>query len=172
MKVDKQLEWNKQIWLDRAWGSQKDKNSGLYSYICHFYNIPFKPWSSSTSYKDIFTNALEQIKKIDESEFKWAFDYILIDERQDFPQVFFELCEKITKEKVYIAGDIFQDIFQSDKEVELDVDFVLNKCYRTDPRTLMFAHAMGMGLFDNEKINWLSDAHWEASGYELKKKRK
>ncbi|MGJ0314622.1 DEAD/DEAH box helicase [Aliarcobacter cryaerophilus] len=170
MKVDKQLEWNKQIWLDRAWGSQKDKNSGLYSYICHFYNIPFKPWSSSTSYKDIFTNALEQIKKIDESEFKWAFDYILIDERQDFPQVFFELCEKITKEKVYIAGDIFQDIFQSDKEVELDVDFVLNKCYRTDPRTLMFAHAMGMGLFDNEKINWLSDAHWEASGYELKRK--
>ncbi len=170
MKVDKQLEWNKQIWLDRAWGSQKDRNSGLYSYICHFYNIPFKAWNSSTNYKEIFTNALEQINKIEKFEFKHAFDYILIDERQDFPQVFFELCEKITKEKVYIAGDIFQDIFQSDKEVELDVDFVLNKCYRTDPRTLMFAHAIGMGLFDNEKINWLSDAHWDASGYKLIRK--
>mgnify|MGYP000712299642 CR=1 FL=1 len=170
LKVDKQLEWNKQIWLDRAWGSQRDKDSGLYSYICHFYNIPFKSWNSKTSYKDIFTNALEEINKIDTPEFKHAFDYILIDERQDFPQVFFELCEKIVKEKVYIAGDIFQDIFQSDKEVELDVDFVLNKCYRTDPRTLMFAHAVGMGLFDVKKLNWLTDEHWEASGYKIERR--
>ena len=81
MKVNKQLEWNKQIWLDRAWGSQKDKNSGLYSYICHFYNIPFKAWNSSIGYKEIFTNALEQINKIEDFEFKYAFDYILIDER-------------------------------------------------------------------------------------------
>ena len=34
----------------------------------------------------------------------------------------------------------------------------------------MFAHAIGMGLFDNEKINWLSDAHWDASGYKLIRK--
>ena len=170
LKVDKQLEWNKQIWLDRAWGSQRDKDSGLYSYICHFYNIPFKSWNTRTSYKDIFTNALEEINKIDTSEFKPAFDYILIDERQDFPQVFFELCEKIVEKKVYIAGDIFQDIFQSDKEVELDVDFVLNKCYRTDPRTLMFAHAVGMGLFDVKKLNWLTDEHWKASGYKIERR--
>ena len=37
-------------------------------------------------------------------------------ERQDFPKVFFDLCEKIARNKVYIAGDIFQDIFDSIQE--------------------------------------------------------
>ncbi|MFZ2968720.1 MAG: ATP-binding domain-containing protein [Sulfuricurvum sp.] len=167
MKVEKQIEWNKQIWIDRAWGSQKDKNSGLYSYICHFYNIPFMRFSYSTTYEIIFKLALEHINKLDENEFKYAFDYILIDERQDFPDVFFGLCEKIAKHKVYIAGDIFQDIFESADKVELNVDVLLNRCYRTDPRTLMFAHAIGMGLFEDKKFNWLTDEHWEASGYKL-----
>ena len=169
MKVEKQIEWNKKLWMDRAWGSQKDKNSGLYSYICHFYNIPFLGYSYSTDYKKIFTQALEHINKLEPSEFEHVFDYILIDERQDFPDVFFELCEKIVKEKVYIAGDIFQDIFESADKVELNVDVLLNRCYRTDPRTLMFAHAIGMGLFENKKLNWLTDEHWEASGYKIKR---
>lgn len=169
MKVEKQIEWNKKLWMDRAWGSQKDKNSGLYSYICHFYNIPFLGFSYSTDYKKIFTQALEHINKLDTYEFEYAFDYILIDERQDFPDVFFELCEKIVKEKVYIAGDIFQDIFESADKVELKVDVLLNRCYRTDPRTLMFAHAIGMGLFETKKLNWLTDEYWEASGYKLER---
>jgi len=169
MKVEKQIEWNKKLWTDRAWGSQKDKNSGLYSYICHFYNIPFLRYSYIIDYKTIFTQALEHINKLEVDEFEYAFDYILIDERQDFPDIFFELCEKIAKHKVYIAGDIFQDIFESADKVELNVDVVLNRCYRTDPRTLMFAHAIGMGLFEEKKFNWLSDEHWEASGYKINK---
>lgn len=169
MKVEKQIEWNKKLWMNRAWGSQKDKNSGLYSYICHFYNIPFLRFSYTTDYKKIFTQALEYINKLDSDEFEYAFDYILIDERQDFPDVFFELCEKIVKDKVYIAGDIFQDIFESADKVELNVDVLLNRCYRTDPRTLMFAHAIGMGLFETKKLNWLTDEYWEASGYKLER---
>lgn len=58
----------------------------------------------------IFTKALEHINKIADEDFEYAFDYILIDERQDFPDVFFTLCEKVAKKKVYIAGNIFQDI--------------------------------------------------------------
>lgn len=82
MKVEKQIEWNKQLWVDRAWGSQRDKNSGLYSYICHFYGIPFLQFSATTNYKKIFTQALEYINKLETYEFEYAFDYILIDERQ------------------------------------------------------------------------------------------
>lgn len=170
MKIEKQIEWNNKLWMDRAWGSQRDKNSGLYSYICHFYNIPFLRYSFTTDYKLIFTLALEYINKIDAEDFEYAFDYILIDERQDFPDVFFELCEKITRKKVYIAGDIFQDIFENVEDVELNVDFILNRCYRTDPRTLMFSHAIGMGLFEDTKLNWLTDEYWEASGYTINRK--
>lgn len=170
MQVGKQIGWNERLWLDRAWGSMRDKNSGLYSYICDFYNLQFKKFSYSTNYENIFTSALEEINKIDNSEFKHAFDYILIDERQDFPDIFFELCEKITVNKVYIAGDIFQKIYEGDFEKRVvDVDFILNKCYRTDPKTLMFAHAIGMGLFEAKKLNWLTDKEWEASGYKIEK---
>lgn len=168
MKVDKQIYWNSQLWVDRAWGSKNDKNSGLYSYICDFYNLPFSRWSVKTTYNDIFSQALEEINTI--RDFKHAFDYILIDEKQDFPDVFFELCEKITKHKVYVAGDIFQDIFENNISEEVDsVDYVLNKCYRTAPRILMFAHAIGMGLFEKNKLNWLEDSEWESSGYVIEK---
>lgn len=173
MKVEKQIQWNEQLWVDRAWGSQRDQNSGLYTYICHFYNIPFSRWSNKTSYEKIFTEALEEINNIDKDDFKYAFDYILIDERQDFPDVFFELCEKITKNKVYIAGDIFQDIFDHDIEQRItNVDIILNKCYRTDPKILMFAHSIGMGLFEKKKLNWLKDKEWKASGYKIKRSGK
>ena len=167
MKVEKQIEWGKRLWVDRAWGSQRDKNSGLYSYLCHFYGIPFLRYSYITDYKKIFSLVLEHVNKLDEDEFEYALDYILIDERQDFPNVFFELCEKIARKKVYIAGDIFQDIFENTQETELKVDVILNRCYRTDPRTLMFAHAIGMGLFEDKKFNWLSDEYWEAIGYTI-----
>lgn len=170
MKVEKQIEWNKKLWVDRAWGSQKDKNSGLYSYICDFYDIPFYSFSRYRNYEFIFSKALDYINTIEDINFKHAFDYILIDERQDFPDIFFKLCEKITKEKVYIAGDIFQDIFENNikKKVE-NVDFILNRCYRTDSKTLMFSQAIGMGLFENQKLNWLEKEEWEACGYKFEK---
>lgn len=169
MKVEKQIEWNSKLWVNRAWGSQRDINSGLYSYICDFYNIPFLRYNSSTNYTKIFSQALEHINTLPIDNFKFAFDYILIDERQDFPNVFFELCEKITKEKVFIAGDIFQDIFENTKETELEVDIILNRCYRTDPRTLMFAHSIGLGLFEEKKLNWFEDSYWTALGYDMKR---
>ncbi|MFT5759755.1 MAG: superfamily I DNA and RNA helicase [Alteromonadaceae bacterium] len=168
MKVEKQIKWDSQLWVDRAWGSKQDKNSGLYSYICDFYNIQFQRWGPGVTYSDIFSKALKEIKAIGEIEY--AFDYILIDEKQDFPEVFFELCEIIAKEKVYVAGDIFQDIFENNIRKAVDnVDYVLNKCYRTAPKILMFAHAIGMGLFETNKLNWLEDSEWESSGYIVKK---
>ncbi|MBE2321313.1 ATP-binding domain-containing protein, partial [Solirubrobacter sp. CPCC 204708] len=48
-------------------------------------------------------------------------------------------------------------------------DYLLSKCYRTDPRTLMFAHAIGMGLFEKTKLRWLEDQEWKACGYIVKK---
>ena len=173
MKVEKQIEWNKRLWINRAWGSASNKNSGLYSYICNFYDIPFFKWNRFRSYEYIFKQVIDEIKKIPGEEFEFAFDYILIDESQDFPKEFFELCEMITKEKVYVAGDVFQDIFETNIEERVtNVDFILNRCYRTDPRTLMFAHGIGMGLFEKKKLNWLTEKEWEACGYIVKRDNK
>ena len=169
MKVDEQIEWEKRLWVSRAWGSQKDINSGLYSYICNFYNIPFLGFGYNVDYNKIFSEALDFLNNIPSEDFEYAFDYILVDERQDFPEVFFKVCEKVAKEKVFIAGDVFQDIFENLDKKQLEVDIILNKCYRTDPRTLMFAHSVGLGLFEKNKFNWFDDEGWKAFGYILKR---
>jgi superfamily I DNA and RNA helicase len=169
MKVEKQIEWNSKLWVSHAWGSRSNPNSGFYSYLCNFYKVPFLKYSPITTYQKIFEQILTHVNSLDIDEFEYALDYILIDERQDFPDIFFDLCEKIARKKVYIAGDIFQDIFENTAKTELEVDIVLNRCYRTDPRTLMFAHAIGLGLFDKKKLNWFSDAYWNSIGYEIER---
>lgn len=169
MKVEKQIEWNSKLWVSHAWGSRNFPNSGFYSYLCYFYKVPFLKYSETNNYEKIFSLILAHVNSLDDDDFEYALDYILIDERQDFPDVFFKLCEKIARKKVYIAGDIFQDIFENTGKTELEVDIVLNRCYRTDPRTLMFAHAIGLGLFDKNKLNWFSDEYWESIGYKIER---
>jgi superfamily I DNA and RNA helicase len=47
-----------------------------------------------------------------------------VDESQDFPQSFIELCELVT-EKVFVAGDVFQNIFMPIAENVNRADMVL-----------------------------------------------
>ncbi len=103
-------------------------------------------------------------------QLEYCFDYILIDESQDFSESFFDLCSKVTRKCVYIAGDIFQNVFESEDVSKVEPQFLLNKCYRTDPKTLMCAHAIGMGLFEkNGKLRWLTDTAWSDCGYDIRK---
>lgn len=169
MKVEEQIKWNERLWCVSSWGSRLNKDSeGLYSFIANFYDINFYSFSNSKGYdfKEICQKAIEELELKNIAPF---FDYILIDESQDFSEEFIKLCKIITKEKVYIAGDIFQSIFNTETLEKVKADFLLNKCYRTDPKTLMFAHSLGMGLFEKEKISWLDENGWKACGYEVEK---
>lgn len=83
--------------------------------------------------------------------------------------LFFQLCEIVTKEKVYVAGDIFQSIFEEHAKHENKPTFLLSNCYRTDPKTLMIAHALGLGLYEKEKLWWLNDEEWALCGYIVNK---
>jgi len=163
MKVEQQIKWNERLWCVHAWGSQSNKDSGVYSYICNYYGLPFQRWSIATSFQKACDDALDILKKTEDHKF--AFDYILIDESQDFPESFFDLCQEVTQNVVYIAGDIFQSIFDESITASISPDFLLSKCYRTDPKTLMFAHALGMGLFEKDKLRWLEDEEWRSCGY-------
>jgi superfamily I DNA and RNA helicase len=92
-------------------------------------------------------------------------DYIFIDECQDFKESFFDLCSLVTSRQVFLAGDIFQSIFAENITKDYTADYFLTKCYRTDPKTLMFAHALGLGVFEDTPLRWLSNENWEACGY-------
>lgn len=170
MKVEQQIKWNERLWCVHAWGSSSAPNSGTYRYICFKYGIPFMSWSKSTPFSKVCEIALEFLSSLESPE--PIFDYILIDESQDFPESFFALCAAVTRKAVYIAGDIFQSIFDDSIVRSISPDFLLSKVYRTDPRTLMFAHALGMGLFEDTKLRWLEDEEWKACGYKVDKTNK
>lgn len=166
MKVTHQIEWNKRLWCAHAWGGQLDENSGFYSYICHYYDIPFLSFRDKRSFSSVCKYAIEIIQQNDLIESKgYALDYILVDECQDFKPEFFQLCELVASKQVYVAGDVFQSIFDKNILESYEADYFLSKCYRTDNRTLMFAHALGCGLFEEKRLRWLSEKDWKACGY-------
>lgn len=166
MKVEQQIKWDERLWCVHAWGSRHDVNSGAYRKICDFYELEFHTYSRSMSFDRACSSAIEQIKKSNKIvENGYVYDYVLLDESQDFPDSFIDLCELVSSNTVYIAGDIFQSIFDEDIVSSVSPNFLLSKCYRTDPRTLMFSHALGMGLFEQPPLRWLNDEEWEKCGY-------
>lgn len=169
LKVEEQIDWETRLKVFRSWGSMYDANSGLYRYICKNYDIPFFNFSQVRSFDTACKDAINQLEN--KGDIQPLFDYIFIDESQDFENSFFELCQKVCRKTVYIAGDIFQSIFDNPKSSALEADYTLNKCYRTDPRTLMFAHSIGMGLFENPPLNWLKDEEWEVCGYKVNREK-
>lgn len=165
MKVEQQILWNERLWCMHAWGSTSKPHSGTYRYICEHYGIPFETFGSS--FEDVCARAIQAIER--DPDHDKAFGYMLIDESQDFPESFFSLCEIVTENVIFIAGDIFQSIFDANIKESVEPDYLLSKCYRTDPRTLMFSHALGMGLFEPTKLRWLETTEWEACGYIVEK---
>ena len=165
LKVDEQIEWDDRLHVFPSWGSASNPNSGLYSFLCKKYDLSFIRYSENHDFNAVCYEALQELNE--QENFEPCFDYIFIDESQDFKEGFFELCKKVSKKTVYIAGDIFQNIYDTSVTTDIKPDFLLNKCYRTDPKTLMFAHAVGMGLYETPQINWLDDNAWVSCGYSL-----
>ncbi|WP_447017858.1 DEAD/DEAH box helicase [Shewanella algae] len=167
MKVERQIEWDKKLFCFQSWGSYSQPCSGMYRYICHKYDIPFGTFASG-SLNDLSKSAIEAIKSkynniIDDIEH--IFDYTFIDESQDFGEHFIELCELVTAKKLFVAGDVFQNIFRTIDENVLRADLLLKRCYRTDPKNLMFSHSLGMGLFETPVLRWPKLHEWDACGY-------
>lgn len=168
MRVERQIDWGHKLFCFHSWGSTRFPDSGMYRYICHKYNIPFGTVQSG-SFDYLCQKAVNEIKKISKSEdYEFIFDYVFIDESQDFGDSFIELCELVTEKKVFVAGDVFQNIFRPIHASVSKADLILKKCYRTDPRNLMFSHALGMGLYENPVLRWLKIPEWSACGYNYK----
>ncbi|MEC4156434.1 DEAD/DEAH box helicase [Providencia manganoxydans] len=163
MRVEKQIDWDNKLFCFNSWGLSKEPKSGMYRYICDYYKIPFGNMYNGT-FDELCKRAKKEILEKGIAEDK-AFDYVFIDESQDFTDSFIELCELVTSKKVYVAGDVFQNIFRPIDDNVNRADMVLKKCYRTDPKNLMFSHALGMGLYEKPVLRWLKHSEWESCGY-------
>lgn len=113
-----------------------------------------------------------------------SFDYVFVDEAQDFPPEFMKLALRLAKEqKLVIAYDVFQTIFdvetptaatlfgangEADPQLEFDEEVVLHKCYRNPREILVCAHAIGFGIYGKRIVQMLDDReHWADFGYEV-----
>lgn len=166
MKVERQIEWDEKLFCFSSWGNGNAPFSGMYRYICHKYDIPFgtlRTGSLEFFSKEAVRLLKERIENGEQHDF--IFDYVFIDESQDFGESFIELCELITENKVFVAGDVFQNIFRPIDDSVRHANLVLKKCYRTDPKNLMFSHALGMGLYEVPVLRWLQGNEWAACGY-------
>lgn len=113
-----------------------------------------------------------------------SFDYVFVDEAQDFPTEFMKLALRLAKdERLVIAYDVFQTIFDvesptaaslfgtdgvEEPHVVFDQDIILHKCYRNPREVLVCAHAIGFGIYGKKVVQLLeSKEHWEDFGYSV-----
>lgn len=122
------------------------------------------------------------------------YDYILIDEGQDFPKTFYWLCRKLVyNDRLVWAYDELQNILDIELQETLELfknnygdegidltqlmithhpyqnnDIVLHKSYRNPIEILLVAHALGFGLYNSRIIQMLENKeHWRDLGYKV-----
>lgn len=167
MKVEVQIDWEKLLCV-HAWGSTLNPFSGAYRYICEKYDLNFYTFSRENTFDKVCKVAIKELKSKDDfKNQKKLFDYVFVDESQDFPKSFIDLIELVTEKQIFIAGDVFENIFDNIDSNSVEPNFLLKKCYRTDPRTLMIAHGMGLGIFEEKAIKTLTLNEWKACGYNV-----
>ena len=180
-------DWN-MIKVCHGWGSSSSE--GVYYNTC--INNGYQPmtFAEARRYSD---NAFAYIcKELYMKDITKEYDLILIDEGQDFPSEFYRLCYKLCNTKrICWAYDDFQNIFDVEIQNEQNtfgfdsfgkpyIDFstggnslqdqVLMKCYRTPRYSLIYAFALGLGIYNEKILQRLeSNKQWESLGFKVEK---
>jgi superfamily I DNA and RNA helicase len=173
---DKDPDWEK-LKIVHAWGSSA--NTGIYYEACEKNDIPFLSFSQASfrNPANPFDYACKEI--LSASKLEPIYDYIFIDEGQDFPESFIKLCLRICNSgRIVWAYDELQTIFQAktpriDSVLEgtpykgLEEDIILYKCYRNPREVLVTAHAIGFGIYGNIVQMLDEKDYWQDIGYRI-----
>lgn len=184
---NKKIDWSK-ITICHGWGSSSYE--GVYSKACEdngYVPISFKEAALKVGKKNAFAYVCANLAKKDLTP---QYDLILIDEGQDFPKEFYQLCYKLRKtNRICWAYDEFQNIFDTTIQNERDTfgydaeghayvdfgenyngvqDIALKRCYRTPRISLISAFSLGLGIYNKRVLQRLESNHqWEALGFEV-----
>ncbi len=179
--------------IRHSWGGRS--RQGVYSDLCARQGVrplDFREAKSRSKAQEPFQICCEAALK---HPIRPEYDFLLIDEAQDFPKEFFQILYKLSNEPhhIYWAYDELQSLssleipkpevlFGNDENgrplVSLDgddypggieKDFVLHRSYRCPQPVLMLAHAIGLGLYNPRgPIQMLGDKEsWKSIGYEV-----
>ena len=188
---DSDPDWDK-LHVRHGWGGVS--RPGVYFDLCRRVGIMpliFRD-ARNRDYSVPFRACCNDVLK---HEIEPFYDFILVDEAQDFPtQFFWILARLITPEKrIYFAYDELQsltsveipraeDLFGTDNNGQpfitlegedypggIEKDFVLHKSYRCPLNVLMLAHGIGLGIHGPHGcVQMLGNrGSWESIGYEV-----
>jgi len=186
-------DWSK-LKVLHAWGSSTEP--GVYSTISAasgatpltFGTARYK-YGYSSAFQGVCQELVSHLKK---TQFKPIYDYVLIDEAQDFPSSFFQLIYSATKQPKHIvwAYDELQNLNDSsmptldqlfgvgadgvpiveisNNEGQPQQDILLPICYRNPPWILSLALGLGLGIKrpNSEFAQMFSEPDlWKEIGY-------
>ncbi|NYZ11804.1 ATP-binding domain-containing protein [Azospirillum sp. RWY-5-1] len=180
------------VHVRHGWG--RANVPGVYRDACIRDGIAFKSFGDVKHMRDPFgTVCSELIKNGPPSAY---YDVILVDEGQDFPDSFYQMCFFLAKgtrdeKQIIWAYDELQNIFDvkvrepeqlfgkdDDGVPRISLtrslplgtdtnDFVLQRAYRNQRDILVLAHSIGFGVY-GQPVQMLENAkHWEDVGYDV-----
>ncbi|MDF2800680.1 MAG: helicase [Anaerocolumna sp.] len=181
MKNDGQPPNYKNLIIMHGWGSSA--SPGFYYYLCKNYGVsPMSlneakyAFGGNAAFEGVCNKLLKEV-----GHYEKLFDCILIDEAQDFPIPFFQLCLKnldVNKRLVYAYDELQklnEEAMHSPSKIfgcDIAIDTPLKVSYRNQSSVIVTAHAIGMGIYrdlehQNEKLVQIPDSNdiWEVIGY-------
>ncbi len=183
--------WEK-IHIRHGWG--RSNTPGVYRDTCIREGRAPKSFNDLRGHENPFHAACDEL--VAANAITPYYDVILIDEGQDFPDGFYQMCFYLAKgerdqKQIVWAYDELQNVFNvqvrepetlfgedSDGSPRVSLgrslpqgidtnDFVLQRSYRNQREVLVLAHALGFGVYGNT-VQMLENAkHWEDVGYEV-----
>ena len=180
------------IHVRHGWG--RSNTPGVYRDACIRANRSPKSLNDLRGQLNPFASACNEL--LETGDIKQYYDVILIDEGQDFPDSFYQMCFYLAKgerdhKQIIWAYDELQNVFDvqvrepevlfgldSDGHPRVSLgrslphgtdtnDFVLQRSYRNQREVLVLAHSVGFGVYNNT-VQMLENAkHWEDVGYEV-----
>ena len=181
------------IQIKHSWGGINI--SGVYYSTCRNNNVLPLTFDQAKhlTYSDPFDAVCKDLLQKTNGKMDKEYDYVLIDEAQDFRPSFYQLCRAIVKDDCLVwCYDDLQNIYDvkiqdtmvtfqneygaegidleklNELHEELNNDVVLEKTYRNPLEVLVLAHAIGFGIYNTRLIQTLeNNQHWRDFGYEV-----
>uniref|UniRef100_UPI002073E166 DEAD/DEAH box helicase n=1 Tax=Enterococcus malodoratus TaxID=71451 RepID=UPI002073E166 len=182
------------ILIRHSWGG--GNLGGVYYDACRESSIiplNFSQARKQAGNEDVFDYICRDLLSKTKGNLHSKYDYVLIDEAQDFRASFYQICRELTVDDNLVWGyDNLQNIYDVEiqdtmktfeneygakgidlvklrkNHPEMNNDIVLPKSYRNAKEVLITAHAIGFGIYNDELIQrFENNKHWEDLGYEV-----
>lgn len=182
------------IQIKHSWGGENV--AGVYYSACKDNNViplTFRQAKEKSFIGDPFDIVCNDLLDKTSGNLVKQYDYVLIDEAQDFQPPFYQLCRAIVKDDCLVwCYDDLQNIYDvkiqdtiktfenkygaqgidlaklNEQYDALNNDVVLAKTYRNPREILVLAHAIGFGIYNDSLIQSLENKqHWIEFGYNV-----